>query len=536
MNRIIPPAIVVLGFAAYWSLASVSAGEQPHAAAAAEQESGAKPVAEATEEPQQAESKKKSERRTYAVVPKSLKIDESVDGTFVARKASEVILRPKEWSEFKIKEVVAHGAKVREGQPLIKFDGEKLQQAIADLEIDLHLNEVSLNRAEQELPQKEQSLERQLDNAEETMRRVEEDSHRYQETERQQSLDQAEMQLKSAKFYLDYETDELEQLEKMYEADDLTEETEEIILRRQRFYVEYAQFSYDLAKYYHKRTRDVTIPRRDRDIEDLLKAAKQNLDLARTAEEVDPNAARYKLEKLKADRKKLLQKHVKLLADKSLMTVKSPASGIVYYGSCDDGKWSQLEDMRAKLLPGNDVKKDSVLMTVVDASSPDFLMNLDVKYLISLEKGDDIEVEPAVEGAEKIKGTMASISAVPVSEGKFAAKVEFYNDLPAWLVPGIAGKTKIAVYQKKDALLVPTEAVHKDDGTDNEYVWLIENGDVTKTPVKTGKTKGKVSEVTSGLSAGDVVSLEDEEKTKTEGDKPKQHCPARDRNSPDLPP
>ena len=58
----------------------------------------------------------------------------------------------------------------------------------------------------------------------------------------------AEFMVKYYNFMLDYEKDELEQLEKMYEADDLTEETEEIVLKRQRNSVEFAEFSLENAK------------------------------------------------------------------------------------------------------------------------------------------------------------------------------------------------------------------------------------------------------------------------------------------------
>ena len=45
-------------------------------------------------------------------------------------------------------------------------------------------------------------------------------------------LKSIEYSLKPHQFQLDYSQDELDQLEKMYEADDLTEDTEEIVLKR----------------------------------------------------------------------------------------------------------------------------------------------------------------------------------------------------------------------------------------------------------------------------------------------------------------
>ena len=66
----------------------------------------------------------------------------------------------------------------------------------------------------------------------------------------------AEFMVKYYDFMLNYEQDELTQLEKMYEADDLTEETEEIVLKRQRNSVEFAEFSLESARL----SRDRTVP------------------------------------------------------------------------------------------------------------------------------------------------------------------------------------------------------------------------------------------------------------------------------------
>jgi len=63
---------------------------------------------------------------------------------------------------------------------------------------------------------------------------------------------------------------ELHELEKMYKADDLTEETEEIVLKRQRNSVEFAQFSLDNAKLDSEEMTKVRIPRMDIRMKEML--------------------------------------------------------------------------------------------------------------------------------------------------------------------------------------------------------------------------------------------------------------------------
>ncbi len=512
MSRIVSSVIVAVAFLNFCSMSWVLAKDDPQSEDTIETKSDTVSPSEDSKKLPEETATDKDTRKTYEVVPKPIKIEETLDGAFVSENMKQISLWPEQWSTFKIEEVVAHGTKVQEGETLIRFERKDLLESIADLELALHLSEQKMIRSEQEIPQNKRTLERQLADAEENLRRVEEDYQRYKETEREQSIDSAKMRLKSSKFNLDYYRDELEQLEKMYEADDLTEDTEEIILRRQRFRVERAEFYFELSKYNHDKTLRVTIPRRDRDKEESLENSKQRLDGAQTASQVDLNVARYELEKQKKERSKSLEKHVQLLADKSLMTIKSPAAGVVYYGESVDGKWSKLAEMRRKLLPGKSVVKGTVLMTVVDPSSLFFLTKIDEKLLLSIKQRQSAEVQPTVDGSEPLDGTIASISAVPIADGEFEATIDFSSGLPDWLVPGMSGKATVVTYQKEDALLVPEKAVHKDELTDEEYVWVVSDDDVKKMVVKTGKKKGKQVEITSGLTAGDTISLDDEEK------------------------
>ena len=67
----------------------------------------------------------------------------------------------------------------------------------------------------------------------------------------------------SLKYYeesLAYAAEELNQLKKMYEADDLTEETEEIILQRAQNQYDRAKFSLEAARIRNEDTLKIQIP------------------------------------------------------------------------------------------------------------------------------------------------------------------------------------------------------------------------------------------------------------------------------------
>jgi multidrug efflux pump subunit AcrA (membrane-fusion protein) len=461
-------------------------------------------------------------RKTFKLAPKRLKVEVGLDGVFVAGKMTEVPLRPEAWTSFEIEEVVEHGEKVREGQTLIQFDDEKLDEAIADLELEQRLNELAIRRAEEELPRMEKTLKMDLDQAERANREAQEDFERYNEIERPQAVKSAEFMVKYYNFMLDYEKDELDQLEKMYAADDLTEETEEVVLKRQRNSVEFAEFSLENARINRDEALNVRLPRYDVAIKESLERAEMALARAKMAWSIDLNRARYELEQRKEARSKSLDRHAKLLEDRGLMEIESPAEGIVFYGQCVNGRWSETSSLINKYKPHGNVSPGAIIMTIVEPRPLTITASIDEGKRPDVEDGLKAVITLPAEGADRLAADVASISAIPVSSGKFEINFELTQDqIPDWVVAGMTCKVTVKTYDKKDALVVPKAAVHTDEDDPNKkFVWLVKPDDDQAKPerrdVTLGKRSGDEVEVLKGLAQGDVVSLEDESKKTNE--------------------
>jgi HlyD family secretion protein len=478
----------------------------------------AKPAADKADDKEAEEKKEeKKERKTHTVDTKRMKVDVTLDGTFTAEKMTPVALRPEEWSQYEIVEIVPHGSEVHKGQTLVKFDTEKLNETIADLELEQRISELTLRRMEEELPRLEKTLKMTADEAERLSRNTQEDYDRYHKIDRPLLLKSVENMLKIAQFNVDYEQEELDQLEKMYDADDLTEETEEIILKRQRAIVEFVKFNFEQTKLYRDEILDIRLPRNDIQIKESLEKVALELAKAQSALAIDLNRARYELEQLKQARVKSLDKHAKLLADRGLMELKSPADGVLYYGECEDGNWSDMATMISKLKPEQTVQTDAVLMTVLERRPLEVLAQVSEDDRPNLKVGQTTRVVPPSKGAASLAAKVKSVSAVPVTAGKFAVVVDITQDeLPEWIAAGVTCKAKVNIYDKADALVVPTKAIHTDEHDDEvKYVWIVDpkkpEAKAERRNVKLGKAKGDDTEITSGLAKGDVVSLEDEE-------------------------
>jgi hypothetical protein len=256
-----------------------------------------------TEEKPAAKDEKKPEakakRKTFKVEPKRLKVVVPLDGTFVARKMEEVALRPEVWTEFEIEDVIEHGAKVHKGQRLIKFDDEKINQAIQDMEVEQRLSDLTITKAEEDMPRLEKTLKLDFADADRADENAKADLKRYNEVDRPMALKSAEFMVKYYNFMLDYEKDELKELEKMYKADDLTEETEEIVLKRQRNSVEFAEFSLENAKIDSEEMVKVRIPRMDIRMREQLERTAIAKARAQMALSLDLDRARSELEQRK---------------------------------------------------------------------------------------------------------------------------------------------------------------------------------------------------------------------------------------------
>lgn len=459
-----------------------------------------------------------SKRKTLKLEAKRLKIDVTLEGAFVASKMTDVTLRPETWTAYEIVEVVPHGEKVRKGETLFKFDSEKLDEAIADLELEQRLTELAILKSDEEMPRMERTLKMDTEAAQRANQQAKEDFERYREIDRPMMEKTAEFVVKYYNASLNYEKDELEQLEKMYKADDLTEETEEIVLKRQRDSVELAEFNLESAKLNRDETLQVLLPRFDIRIKEMLERTAMAQARAELALSLDMNRARYELEQRKKARTKSLDRHAKLLKDRDLMEIKSPADGIVFYGQNVNGRWSDTATLISRYKPKSNVTAGSVLMTIVDSRPLFVLSSIDEGKRPDISAGQKAKIVLPAEDAERIAGEIKSISPIPVSPGKFEVKFDVKQDeIPDWIVPGMSCKVQITTYNKKDALVVPKTAVHDDEeDEDQKYVWLIDPDDEDAKPkrrnVKLGKRKASDVQIVKGLAVGDVISLDDESK------------------------
>jgi len=451
--------------------------------------------------------------KPHQVERKPLKIEAEVDAVFVANETAEVSLRPETWSSFKVLKAVKHGSQVKKGDVLVRFDDEKIEKELAEEMLDQQLGELAMMRAEEEFPREKKLMELKFETAKRKHEELLEDYQYYQSTDRPFFLEITNYRFQEAKESLASQEEELDQLEKMYEADELTEETEAIVLRRQRFEVETARLIMKLQTADRDHALQVQLPRRDTLYADLLVEAELELKQSKTAKENGITRGRYELEKKRAARATSVERHSKLVSDSSLMELRAPADGTVYYGKCVDGKWSEVASYTTKLQPFGTVTPNKVLMTIVQQRPLAVRAVLTEKELPDFQNGLPATLVPAGDKDLELSGKVLEVSKIPGSNKKFVALLEVDTaQAPEWLVAGMTCKANVTIYENPKAIVIPIKLVQTDeDDKKIKYVMLVDPKEEkpVRRNVTLGREKEKLVEVLKGLDEGDQIVKEE---------------------------
>jgi hypothetical protein len=125
--------------------------------------------------------------------------------------------------------------------------------------------------------------------------------------------------------------------------------------------------------------------------------------------------------------------------------------------------------------------------------------------LPQLKKGLQAEITPSG-SATKIFGTVRSVGIIASSSSSGSATFPVtitVTGSPKGLYAGGAATVSIIVKQVENVLSVQTNAVHTEGG--KTVVHQMKDGAQVSTPVKIGTTYGPVTQIVSGLKAGDKV-------------------------------
>lgn len=459
--------------------------------------------------------KKADKPATHKVSAKPFKIEVTVTGMLAGEESAEISFQPQVMlraadgqGTLTIRKLAEHGTLVKKGDDLAALDTTKLNEVIHQLESEQKSLLASLKLAEEELPLAEAAAPIELTSAEHAKKRADQQLKYFLDTDRPQTEKAANMMLKSAKYTLEFAEEELAQLKKMYKANDLTEETERLVLRRQQHYVEYYAFFYQIAIVERDYTFKIALPEREKILRETkargdlqwdrtsktsaLSLTQKKTALAKQRQEYDMNAGRLD----------------NLVKDRTGMTLRAPMNGIVYHGKFHRGQWSLSEAQKTRFAPGGTVSPDEVFMTIVKPTPTVVYLSVEEKEVHLLKVGATGTVKLTSRPDRKLSAKVSKLSAAPEAPGHYAAQVrlELGKD-DADLLPGMACSIKFVAYAKKSAIVIPTKTIHDEDGKDIVFL-LTSAGKHEMRTVTRGRSHGDDTEILTGLKEEDEILLE----------------------------
>lgn len=162
---------------------------------------------------------------------------------------------------------------------------------------------------------------------------------------------------------------------------------------------------------------------------------------------------------------------------------------------------------------GVDINPGSPLFRIVDISSLEVRIYVPEGEIGSLSIGQEADIDIPALGK---KGIKASISSKGVTATALSHTYECYLKIRgdiSEIMPGMVCKVSISDKNEARAIIIPASAVETD--TKGRFVWLCDEGKVSKRFVSIGGYSGKGVIVTSGLESGDMVIVQGTDKVST---------------------
>jgi len=413
------------------------------------------------------------------------------------------------WS---IEQIVAHGSRVKKGEAVLRVETRELDVELAKQRVDAKMRELALAKAATELAAMELSVGVDLAAAQRKAARAKEDLEYFTKVSREAARAVAAQSVTAFEQRLESTQEELTQLEAMYKADDVTEDTEEIILKRQRDDLANAQFALAQAKLKAKEVFDTVLPRQHEDLKEA--ELRGDFQLAEASESLPRGLEmkRHELVKARDAAAEADRQLADLEADRKAMAFTAPVDGVLYYGEFANGTWNGAEMLKG-LVRGAKLPAHRTFATLVPTGAKQFLaVRLTEEQVGSVSSKTKGSASLASEPTTHFAVAVRSLAAHPDGDSRYLLELDAQMPEGLQAVAAMKAKVVLQAYQTEKALLLPKEAVSRDAAGAAHVALRLANGSVEKRVVRLGhEHKGKV-EVLSGLEAGQVVVIGSEEK------------------------
>lgn len=447
----------------------------------------------------------KEEPARTVVKPARLAVVETVAARVESASAAEIRIDMDQWTDLEVVEVVPQGTAVRKGQPVLRFKIDDFQKRMAQARIDLRLAEIAAESAKAQLDYAIRTSDLDREIAESSWAHIRDDHRFWMEVRKPLEIESTQRSLRNSEFSVEYAQEELNQLEKMYAEDELTEESEKIVLERTRRELENSEFWLKRNRVETERELTVDLPRQEEEQNRSLRRGE--LDYNRQMIEIPAARSRAELEfeRSRLEFQKQTDEFHKLESDFAKMVLHAPTDGMLYHGEFDRGNWSNKSGSRLRAIRAEDeLTNDTVVMTVLDPAALRLRCDLSEAQAAAIRPGQQAVVTFTALPGARVTATVDLVSPFPVDGEHYDCQLSLAT-VPAGLRPGMNGEIKVIVHDQADALLVAKSSVFTDNEGISHYVFVLENGKPARRQITVGREHDDKWQVLAGLQSGDRI-------------------------------
>jgi len=437
------------------------------------------------------------------VKKEDFRVTVTLPAVFEGTKLTPVSVDPKAWSDLTVLSAVEHGSRVKKGTRLVQLDLKALEDQVETLQAADKTARLTLQTAIDGLANLEKTTPLELEATRRAKRQSDQDLERWLKVGRTREEETYKRNTESSARQLEYAQEELNQLQKMYDEDDLTEETEEIILKRAKTSVENAKYYLKLSTDSRDYALETSIPRKHQSAVDQNRRATLAYELASKTIPRSLALKRLEIEKAKTDAAKASKKLGELKRDLAVLKdISSPVDGVVYYGQSKNGNWTSAEAAK-KLVVGGKLSAKLPFMTIVADGDLRAQTTVPEDKLAIIKQGARGYLTPVSDPLLRIPARLGKINYASSPVG-FTTSASIEVPEGAKLMPGMKGKLTFITADRKGVLTVPVSAISRDGK--QSFVYLPKEGaDPEKRQVVTAETDGKKVAILKGLAENDKV-------------------------------
>ncbi len=430
-----------------------------------------------------------------------------LEATYEAAESAELKLKLDAFQgELTILKVAAAGEIVQKGDLLFSLDKAPIEKQIVALENDLRVARATAEKQAADLAIGATSDALALQQAQTALKDAEAALKSFEEVDGKHMVAQVELNVKFMEDALHDQTEELAQLEKMYKSEELTNATSEIVVRRAKRNLERTRTALEMGRTEATNVKNVRYPQMRQTHVHAIEVARNGLDSVKAAQALSKVQREVEAAKSKAALAQLEEQAAKLKHDLAAFEWRAPIDGRVFYGQFQHGTWATCEQVTPMLQPGEKAQAGQVLLTVC---GPRIRARADLAEADYFDVGTGLEalVAPAAAPEAKAEGTIQKKSTTAAQKGpgaSFELRIDF-KEPPADLLPGMKGKATIKGKELKDVVLIPSTAVASQAGKCTLNV--SKDGKTAPREVTVGKSDGKMTQIKTGLEAGEKVAV-----------------------------